>query len=303
MDRKLAAWARQVKARNRAQAGPEHGTQGKARAGTQGPARGRMGGHPTIPSAASQAPHAAPPRAVPKVDMPRLDMPRLNMPRLNIPVLWLFTDLARLPDPVPAILRLPRGCGVVFRHDGAPGRAALAAQVARACRARGAALTVAGDPRLAAAVGAGLHLRGGRPGRPCPPGWIRPGRVTTSSAHGPADLRRAAAAGAAAFLSPLFPTRSHPGAPALGPVRWAALARGAGCAVLALGGVNGAAVRAVPPGARGAGLVGGWTGRQPSGPAGAHSGAQSSAQSSAQPSAAHPAGPGGPVPEPASAAL
>lgn len=176
-----------------------------------------------------------------------------------MPALWLFTDLARLADPVPAILRLPRGCGVVFRHDGAPGRAVLAAQVARACRARGAALTVAGDPRLAAAVGAGLHLRGGRTARPCPPGWIRPGRPSTSSAHGPAELRRAAAAGAAAFLSPLFPTGSHPGARTLGPVRWAGLARRAGCAVLALGGVSGATVRAVPRGAHGAGLIGGWT--------------------------------------------
>lgn len=240
MDRNLAAWARQVKARHRAQAGPQHGTHAKVRAGTHGLAR--RDGRPV-------APPVAPPVARP--------VARPAAPRLKVPVLWLFTDLARLPDPVPAILRLPRGCGVVFRHDGAPDRAALAARVARACRARGAALTVAGDPRLAAAVGAGLHLRGGRPGRPCPPGWIRPGRPATSSAHGPAELRRAAAAGAAAFLSPLFPTRSHPGAPALGPVRWAALARGAGCTVLALGGVNGATVRAVPPGARGAGLVGG----------------------------------------------
>jgi len=175
----------------------------------------------------------------------------------GMPVLWLFTDAARLPDPVPAIARLPAGCGVVFRHDGVPGRAALAARVARLCRARGLVLVVAGDPRLAAAVGAGLHLRGGRAARHWRRAWLRQGRPVTSSAHGRAELARAARAGAdAAFLSPLFPTNSHPGAPPLGPVRWAALARDACGLVLALGGVAGSTARRVPPRAAGAGLTG-----------------------------------------------
>jgi hypothetical protein len=39
--------------------------------------------------------------------------------RNALPALWLFTDTERIPDPLPAIGRLPRGlCGVVFRHDG-----------------------------------------------------------------------------------------------------------------------------------------------------------------------------------------
>ena len=69
--------------------------------------------------------------------------------------------------------RLPRGlCGVVLRDDAAPGRAALGRALARLCRARGLALSVAGDWRLAAALGAGLHLRGGR--RPAgAPRWLR----------------------------------------------------------------------------------------------------------------------------------
>jgi thiamine-phosphate pyrophosphorylase len=183
-----------------------------------------------------------------------------------MPVLWLFTDAVRLPDPVPAIARLPAGCGVVFRHDGVPGRAALAARVARLCRARGLVLVVAGDPGLAAAVGAGLHLRGGRAARPWRRAWLRRGRPVTSSAHGRAELVRAARAGAdAAFLSPLFPTRSHPGAPALGPVRWATLARDARGPVLALGGVAGGTVRRVPLQAAGAGLIGAFCGGPPSG--------------------------------------
>ena len=173
---------------------------------------------------------------------------------MRLPALWLFTDAVRLPDPLPAIARLPRGlAGVVFRHDGAPGRAALARKVAALCRARRLVLVVAGDPRLAAAVGAGVHLRGGRGGRR----WRMAGRIVTSSAHGRAELVRAVRAGAnAVFLSPLFPTASHPGGRTLGPVRWAGLARGCGRPVLALGGVQGGTVRRVPRGACGAGLIG-----------------------------------------------
>jgi thiamine-phosphate pyrophosphorylase len=40
------------------------------------------------------------------------------------------------------------------------------------------------------------------------------------------------------FLSPLFPTRSHPGAGALGRIGFAALARQAKAPVIALGGVR-----------------------------------------------------------------
>jgi len=163
-----------------------------------------------------------------------------------VPVLWLFTDAARLPNPVAAAAALPRGlCGVVLRDDAHPARPALAAALARVCRARRNTLVVAGDARLARAVGAGLHLRGGR--------WLRGLRglrgPITSSAHGAAQLRRAARAGARiAFLSPAFPTASHPGAPGLGAARWAALARHApaGLEVGALGGVDGHSVRRLP---------------------------------------------------------
>ena len=130
-------------------------------------------------------------------------------PGAKLPRLWLFTDARRLPDPRPSVARLPRGlAGVVLRHDGEPGRAALGRDLARICRARRLALVVAGDARLAAALGAGVHLRAGRW-----PGVLRRRRrLITSSAHGRADLLRAHRAGAGlAFLSPAFPTLSHPG--------------------------------------------------------------------------------------------
>jgi len=168
------------------------------------------------------------------------------------PVLWLFTDLARLPDPRPAVARLPKAlCGVVLRHDAAPAsvRAKLGRDLARLCRARRLPLAVAGDARLAAALRAGLHLRGGRP--------ARRGRWTTSSAHNVPEVLRARRAGAAAiFLSPCFPTASHPGAATLGPLRWAGVARRAGAPLFALGGVDGVSARRLPCSCAGAGAIG-----------------------------------------------
>jgi len=160
-----------------------------------------------------------------------------------LPPLWLFTDTHRLPDPRPAVARLPRGLGgVVLRHDDDPQRAALGRDLRRICRARELVLVVAGDVRLAAALGAGVHLRGGRW-----PGPLRRHGVITSSAHDLPDLRRAGAAGASlAFLSPVFPTASHPGAPALGPLRWSRLARLAPLPTAALGGIQAARLRRLP---------------------------------------------------------
>jgi len=160
------------------------------------------------------------------------------------PPLWLFTDLARQPDPLPAIAALPCGlAGIVLRHDGAPDRAGLARAVARLARVRRLALVIAGDAKLAALVGAGVHLREGRWPGPARP-RLRAGALVTSSAHGRAGLVRAHRAGAAlAFLSPAFATASHPGARPLGPVRWAGLARCAGLPSAALGGVSGGNAR------------------------------------------------------------
>jgi thiamine-phosphate pyrophosphorylase len=160
-----------------------------------------------------------------------------------IPPLWLFTDSRRLPDPRAAVAKLPRGlAGVVFRHDDDPNRAALGRDLARICRARRLLLVVAGDVRLAAALRAGVHLRGGH--------WPAPFRTrgfVTSSAHGFPDLRRAARTGASlAFLSPVFATASHPEVRTFGPARWSGLARHAPIAVAGLGGIDGRSIRRLP---------------------------------------------------------
>ena len=125
---------------------------------------------------------------------------------------------AQARRPASVVARLPKGfSGVVLRHDGVAGRAALGRDLARLCRARRLRLVVAGDPRLAAALGAGVHLRGGRWPAGAPVlARRRRGVLLTSSAHSQAELRRAARAGAdLAFLSPAFATRSHPDAMAL----------------------------------------------------------------------------------------
>jgi thiamine-phosphate pyrophosphorylase len=165
--------------------------------------------------------------------------------RGRYPALWLFTDLARFPDPLVSVGQLPRRrAGVVFRHDSDPDRAALAGRIARLCRARGLSLVVAGDIRLALRLGAGVHLRGGR--------WPSPLRVkglVTSSAHSATELRRAAQAGARiVFLSPTFATASHAGAAGLGSVRWARLAKLAPTrmTIAALGGIDGRSIRRLP---------------------------------------------------------
>ncbi|MXP64628.1 thiamine phosphate synthase [Roseomonas sp. M0104] len=169
--------------------------------------------------------------------------------RTPLPRLWLFSDPARLPDPRRALAALPRGSGLVARGVAA----ALRPDLARLQRRRRGVLLIGGEARAALALRTGLHwpdratslemlpfLRARRAGAP----WAR----LSVAAHGRAGLARAARLRAdLVFLSPLFPTPSHPGAPALGPWRWAALARRAGRPVVALGGIVAATAGRVPP--------------------------------------------------------
>ena len=175
---------------------------------------------------------------------------------LKTPVLWLFTDAARLPDPLPAIAKLPRGIsGVVFRHDGVPDRLALGKAVARLCRDRRIKLVVTGDARLAAALRAGQHLRGGQ--RTLISSRRHP---VTASAHNFMELQQAFRCGAKlVFLSPAFATSSHPGTTPLGAPRWAKLAESSRIPVLALGGMAGLALRSLGQYCAGCGAIGALT--------------------------------------------
>ena len=170
----------------------------------------------------------------------------------GLPPLWIFADQDRLPDPRGVLLGLPKGlCGLVLRGRGMDAR--VAAGAARICVQRRFAVVVAGDLRVPGWAGAGQHMSGGvrLRRRGCSHGLV------TAPAHGPAGLVRARRLGArGVFLSPVFPTASHPGAPALGVLRWAGLARRTSVPVLALGGVTGAVARRLPRCCAGAGMIG-----------------------------------------------
>lgn len=155
----------------------------------------------------------------------------------KIPSIWLMTD-ERIgnADLLRAIARLPRGSAVIFRHYSLPeiDRRALFEQVKRAARSRHAIVLLAGDPAQARAWGADGHH--GRTGRPfCTHRfWLHSAPV-----HDHRERVAAARAGADVLLvSPLFATRSHPGARPLGSARFAALAREADVPVIALGGLR-----------------------------------------------------------------
>lgn len=164
---------------------------------------------------------------------------RRRVTRAGLPALLLLTDPVRLADPRPLLARLPRGSAVILREGEDGRRARLAEELAPLCRRRRLLLLVAGDAALAQRVGAaGVHW----PQRQVPSGRRRRHprfSLVTAAAHDAAALHRAARAGAdAALLSPVFPTRSHPGAAPLGVLRFAAMAQRSPLPVYALGGVS-----------------------------------------------------------------
>ena len=181
----------------------------------------------------------------------------------GLPPVLLLTDVERLPDPRPAALRLAPGSGIVLRHYGASGRAALARDLAAIAAERGLTLLVAEDAALARAVGAdGLHLPERASSAIAPAITRRPDWLVTAAAHSLAALSAAARRGAhAALLSPVFATRSHPAVPPLGPARFAAMVRQAAIPVYALGGIDDrTAPRLKATGAVGIAAIGGLAG-------------------------------------------
>lgn len=122
-----------------------------------------------------------------------------------------------------ALRRAPPGTGVIFRHHATPPaeRLALFRRVRRIARARRLALIAA---------------------RPPLPGVAAHGRVrgaTSWPAHSRTEALAGVKAGARRLLvSPVFPTRSHPGARASGPIRAARIGRDLGVPMIALGGMD-----------------------------------------------------------------
>lgn len=148
------------------------------------------------------------------------------------PTAWLMTD-PRLGDRLWAILsRMPAGSGVVLRD------LAIGEEVARICRERALVLTVSRDVALSKRLGAVLvHNPVGATALPF-----------SRSVHDEVEARQAKAEGAAlVFVSPVYLTRSHPGAAALGVDEAQRLAAIAGVPAIALGGMDKAKFDALPP--------------------------------------------------------
>jgi thiamine-phosphate pyrophosphorylase len=156
----------------------------------------------------------------------------------NLPPLALFTDDERLSNPLAAAHALPRGSLVVVRARDGARRAALARAMIGLARARGLVVLVAGDGALALACGAdGVHLPETRLGEAALWRARRSFLLITASVHSLAALTKANFLDAV-FLSPVFPTASHPGRTALTSVRANMIARLTRLPVYALGGID-----------------------------------------------------------------
>ncbi|MFO1238723.1 MAG: thiamine phosphate synthase [Sphingomonadaceae bacterium] len=136
-----------------------------------------------------------------------------------LPRLWLMTD-ERMGEALwPALMALPKGAGVIFRHYSLARaeRLDLFRKIRVIARARRLTL-LAGGP-------------GGAHGRHF--------GAVTAPVHSLRERIAAERNGAKLiFVSPVFPTASHPGARALGRNRFGLLIRGSRVPVIALGGMT-----------------------------------------------------------------
>jgi thiamine-phosphate pyrophosphorylase len=149
--------------------------------------------------------------------------------RQPLPRLWLMTDERQGEGLFAAIARLPDAAGIVFRHYSLE-EVARRDLFERVKAAAPGPVLLAGPAAQAQAWGAdGSHGHG------------RGAGLRSAPVHDYAEIRAAERNGAAfLFLSPAYPTRSHPDARPLGLARFAWLARRTELPVIALGGMNAA---------------------------------------------------------------
>ena len=158
-----------------------------------------------------------------------------------------MTDRTRQPDWERAIRSLRRGDHVIIRDYDHPARAEYASAIVGFCNRHHISAAIGGDWRLAWHLKTGVHLRGRDLGR----GVVtyRHGQRHSGAVHSARDVKRAAELGLnLALISPVFPTRSHPNAANLGPLKYRRLAQRAvqyGLQPVALGGMTRSSARAV----------------------------------------------------------
>lgn len=154
----------------------------------------------------------------------------------TLPLLWLLSD-ARNDTALEGVLRaLPSGSGFVFRHyhlDGAERRARFC-DLAAIARSHGHCVVLSSRCWSEADDwGAnGVYGATSADDRPADLLWL-------ATAHDGAEIALANRHGAdGIFLSPAFPTRSHPGAATLGPESFHSLAQQSAAPIIALGGMT-----------------------------------------------------------------
>ncbi len=160
----------------------------------------------------------------------------------NLPNLWLLSDARNDAVLEQALAALPAGSGFVFRHyhlEAAARRARFDA-LAAAARMHGHVIILSDGPATASEWGAdGVY------GAPEVVG-LGANRLRLATAHNAEEIAAANKLRVdAVLLSPVFPTRSHEGAPALGEAQFRALAAQAEMPVVALGGMDAARAKAL----------------------------------------------------------
>ena len=161
----------------------------------------------------------------------------------QLPTLLLLSDARNDALLERAVARLPRGSGLVYRHYHLPQskRRARYEILRRLCRRRGIAVIVAGSARGWCADGeyGAPHM--------LKVGILRHQELRLATAHSLREIGAAVRARAdAVLLSPVYPTRTHPGGKALGAVRFLCLARRSPLPVFALGGMTRARAARLP---------------------------------------------------------
>ncbi len=157
----------------------------------------------------------------------------------RVPSVVLISDARNDAALDRAIARLPHGSALVFRHYHLPpverrARFEILRKLARLHRIKVIGARVPRSWRTDGVYGTPAEIAG------------KPG-LRLATAHSLSEIGAATRVGAhAVLLSPVYATRSHPGAPALGALRFVMLARRAPLPVIALGGMTRARAARLP---------------------------------------------------------
>ncbi len=161
-------------------------------------------------------------------------------PHQPLPLLWLLSDQRNDAVLERALRRLPPGSGFVFRHYHLDGEARITRYRALLSLAKGLGHVVVAAGRqdlIGPAGGDGVYAR---------PEDLTGDRLRLATAHDADEILAAEGVGAhGVFLSPVYPTASHPGGATLGPTGFSQLAQTTRLPVIALGGMTAARAEAI----------------------------------------------------------